>query len=141
MIKGFVTIAKSLYRAIEEDVKFYWSDKCKKAFETVKQVLTKPPILSYPSTEFTFILDTDASDNGIGAVLSQIQDGVERVIAYYSRVLDKAEINYCVTRRELLTVIHSVKNFHRYLIDKKFNIRADHALLTCLLNFKEPEGQ
>ena len=88
-----------------------------------------------------FILDTDASDHSIRAVLSQIQDDVERVISYYSRVLDKVERNSCVTRRELLAVIDSVKNFHRYSIGKQFIIRTDHASLTWLLNFKEPEGQ
>ena len=68
----------------------------------LKQALSTPSILAFPRTDLPFILDTDASDHGMGAVLSQIQEGIERVIAYYSRVLSKAERNYCVTRRELL---------------------------------------
>ena len=73
--------------------------------------MTKPPIFSYPSFKFTFILDTEASDHRIGAVFSQIQAEVERIIAYYSRVLDKTKRNYCVTRQELLAVIDLMKNF------------------------------
>ena len=56
-------------------------------------------------------------------------------------MLDKLERNYCVTRRELLAVIDSMKNFHRYLIGRQFIVRTDHASLTWPLSFKEPEGQ
>ena len=78
----------------------------------------------------------------MGAVLSQKQDGVERVISYYSKSLSKAERNYCVTRRELLAVVSSVKHYHHYLYSAKFTIRTDHSALHWLLKtFKNPEGQ
>jgi hypothetical protein len=57
-------------------------------------------------------VDTDASIIGIGRVLSQIKDGQERVIAYYSRTLNKAERNVCVTRRELLAIVRTLEYFH-----------------------------
>ena len=97
--------------------------------------------MAYPSSEVIFKLDTDASNFGIGGVISQIQDGHERVIAYGSRSLTKAERNYCVTRRELLAIVHFVKYFHHYLYGQKFIVRTDHAALRWLFNFKEPEGQ
>ena len=88
-----------------------------------------------------FILDTDASDMGIGAVLLQVQeDGSERVIAYASRVLTKPERRYCVTRRELLAVVSFVQHFRPYLLGKHFLLWTDHGSLTWLSNFKEPEG-
>ncbi|KAG8184468.1 hypothetical protein JTE90_002315 [Oedothorax gibbosus] len=62
-----------------------------------------------------FILDTDASKEGIGAVLSQEVDGKERVIAYFSKSLSKPERNYCVTRKELLAIVKAVEHFHHYL--------------------------
>jgi len=76
-----------------------------------------------------FILDTDASNHGIGVVLSQVQNGSEKVIAYFSRVLNKAERNYCITRRELLALVASLKSFHHYLYGRKLQIRADHISL------------
>ena len=76
-----------------------------KSFLNLKQALSTPPILAFPPTDLLFILDRDASDQGIGALLSQIQEGIETVIAYYSRVLSKADRNYFVTRRELLVVV------------------------------------
>lgn len=106
-------------------------------------MLTTAPVLGYPIPGETFILDTDASGTGIGAVVSQIQDGKERVIAFYSRSLTKAEKHYynCITRRELLAVVAAVKHFHHYLYGIKFLVRTDHSALHWLMNFKNPEGQ
>lgn len=100
-----------------------------------------PPILSYPSQAKLFILDTDASNCGIGAVLSQVQSGEEKVIIYFSKVFINAEKNYCVTRRELLAVARSVVNYHHYLVGRRITIRPDHASLHWLLSFENPEDQ
>ncbi|GBM83231.1 Retrovirus-related Pol polyprotein from transposon 297 [Araneus ventricosus] len=107
----------------------------------LKQALTSSPILTYPRTDKDFILDTDASNEGIGAVLSQNIGNEERVIAYFSKSLGKPERNYCVTRKELLAIVKSIEYFHHYLYRRKFLLRTDHASLRWLLNFKEPEGQ
>lgn len=105
-VKGFSSLAKPLYVLTEKSVKFSWDEKCQNAFEKLKQMSTSSPILSFPKEESKFVLDTDASDTGIAdAVLSQQQDGVEKVIAYFRRVLSKTERNYCVTRRELLAML------------------------------------
>jgi len=77
-------------------------------------------LLSFPSREGKFILDTDASGYRISAVLSQEQEGTEKVIAYFSRVLSKAERNYCVTRRELLAMVQLIKYFYHYLYGRRF---------------------
>ena len=111
IIKRFSSIAKPLYRLTEKKTKFDWTDDCQKSFLNLKQALSTPPILAFPRTDLPFILDTDAFDHGIGADLSQIQEGIERVIAYYSRVLSKAKRNYCVSRRELLAVVDPVQIF------------------------------
>ncbi|KAI8737343.1 Transposon Ty3-I Gag-Pol polyprotein [Biomphalaria glabrata] len=74
----------------------------------LKDTLVSSSILAYPIPGMTFILDTDASNTG------KI-DGTERVIAYFSRSLLKAERNYCVTRRELLAVVDAIKHFHRWI--------------------------
>ncbi len=140
-VPGFADIAKPLTRLTEENSEFIWDLKCQHAFEELKKVLIDSPILSYPRTEGKFILDTDASNIGIGSVLSQMQDGQERVIAYFSKVLSKPERNYCVTRRELLAVIKSVEHFRKYLYGRKFLLRTDHSALVWLLRFKNPEGQ
>jgi hypothetical protein len=72
-------------------------------------------ILALPLPGQRFIVDTDASNVGIGGVLSQVKDRQERVIAYYSKTLNKAERNYCVTRQELLAIVRTLQHFHKYL--------------------------
>ena len=80
----------------------------------MKQLLSETPILGYPTADDPFVVDTDASLVGVGAVLSQIQDGNEKVIPYFRHRhrLSKAESNYCVTRRELLAVIKAFRKLH-----------------------------
>ena len=81
----------------------------------LKRELLNAPILAYPDPTRSFILDTDASGYGSGAMLSQIQGGRERVIAYGRRTMTKEERRYCVTRQELLTVVNFVKQYCHYL--------------------------
>ncbi|GBL63530.1 Transposon Ty3-I Gag-Pol polyprotein [Araneus ventricosus] len=140
-VKNFSTIARPLHKLTEAKSNFNWTDECEKSFNSLKQALTSSPILTYHRTDKDFILDTDASNKGIGAVLSQNIGNEERVIAYFSKSLGKPERNYCVTRKELLAIVKSIEHFHHYLYGRKFLLRTDQASLRWLLNFKEPEGQ
>ncbi|MCG8075029.1 MAG: reverse transcriptase, partial [Candidatus Thiodiazotropha taylori] len=140
-ISGFSMIAKPLYRLTEKEQSFLWSDECDESFRTLKKKLTGAPVLAYPDFSEAFILDTDASDSNIGAVLSQIQNGTERVICYGSRSLSKAEKKYCVTRTELLALVYFVKYYRHYLLGRKFTVRTDHNSLRWMLKTKNPEGQ
>lgn len=107
-IEHFSEIASPLTKLTCKNGKFVWNREFQKAFELLKQKSVSAPILSYPQKEGKFILDTDASLYGIGAVLSQIQiengEEIEKVIAYASKTLSKSEQNYCTTYRELLAV-------------------------------------
>jgi len=80
----------------------------------------------YPLPDLPCILDTDASDVAVGAVLSQVINGVERPIAFFSKVLGDTEKNYCPTRRELLAVVLSLQHFRHYLLGNKIILRTDH---------------
>ena len=72
-------------------------------------------MFAYPNFQLQFLLYTDASDSAIGAVLSQVQEGQECVIAYWSRKLQKAERNYSTTEQEALAVVSSLKKFYPYV--------------------------
>ena len=124
-VPGFANIAKPLTRLTEENRQFAWNEECQNAFVHLKQILVSAPVLAYPKRDGKFVLDTDASNVGIGGVLSQVQDGHEKVIGYFSKVLSKPERNYCVTRRELLAVVKSVEHFYKYLYGRKFLLRTD----------------
>ena len=73
--------------------------------------------------------------------MSQLQDGVERPIAFASRTLSKSEGNYRVTRRELLAIVEFVKQHQHYLQGARFCIRTDHAPLRSVINANDPEKQ
>jgi len=140
-VKNFSSIAAPLFALMKKGIEFVWTDECQTAFETLKSRLTSAPILALPTDEGTYTLDTDASDYGLGAVLSQKQDGVERVIAYASRTMTKSERHYETTRKELLAVIFGLKQFRQYLLGRHFVIRTDHAALSWLRKTPEPMPQ
>ena len=141
-IHEFSQIAKPLHRLTERNAPFEWTRDCQHSFEQLKGKLTTAPILAYPDYSRPFLLDTDASDVGIGAVLAQHDDeGRERVVAYASRTLSRTERKYCVTRHELLAVVTFVQHFRPYLLGRAFTLRTDHGSLTWLQSFKNPEGQ
>ncbi|GFU49392.1 hypothetical protein TNCV_2161901 [Trichonephila clavipes] len=94
--------------------------ECEDSFLQLKEDLTSSPILIYPQPDKPFILDTDASNESVGAVLSQEIDGQERVVAYWSKCLSKPERNYCVTRKELLAIVKAIEHFHHYLYGQNF---------------------
>ena len=103
------------------------------------------PILSYPRREGEFFLSTDASDDGLGAVLEQDQLSKEgkverKVVAYASKILSRTQRRYCTTNKELLAVITSCEQFRYYLLGRKFTVITDHSSLRWLQRFKEPEG-
>ena len=141
-IKDFGTTAKPLQRLLEKNIAFEWTQQCQGAFDHLRKCLMTTPILAFPDHSRHFMLDTDASDTGIGAILSQVQDdGGEAVIAYASRSLSRQEQRYCVTRRELLAVVEFIHHFRHYLLGVHFTLRTDHGSLVWIQNFKEPEGQ
>ena len=78
-VKGYAHIAGPLNRLLKKDQAYEWTEDCQKAFDELKKVMTSPPVLALPNDQDTFVLDTDAAEGSIGAVLSQVQDGVETV--------------------------------------------------------------
>ncbi|CAG2246096.1 unnamed protein product [Mytilus edulis] len=140
-ILHFSEIASPLTQLTGKNVKFEWTKDCEAAFTQLKNALMSTPVLAYPNPQLPFILDTDASNVGIGAVLSQVQDGQEKAIAFGSKKLNKAQQRYNVTRRELLAVITFVHQFRHFLLGNKFLLRTDHSSLRWLFNFKDPQGQ
>ena len=140
-VRGFAAICRPLYQLTEKNAPFRWTSECDNAFCELKQLLTSAPVLSYPDFSKPFILDTDASNVGIGAVLSQNHNGMEHVVAYASKSLTKAERNYSVTRRELLAIVTFTNHFRQYLLGREFVLRTDHHSLSWLRNFKNPDGQ
>ena len=141
LVQGFAGIAEPLHALTKKGAKWNWNEECQEAFEELKRRLTSAPIMTLPQDDDVYVLDTDASDCHIGAVLSVGRQNKETVVAYGSRLYSKAERNYCVTRKELLAVVYFTKLYRHYLLGRRFTIRTDHAALQWLKKTPEPIGQ
>jgi len=139
-VQNFASIAELLSALTKKGVRFSWSPEAQNAFERPKRALTKMVNLAYPQPDQTFVLDTDASDVAVGAILSTAVYGVERPIAFFSRVMISAQRNYCPTRRELLAVIADLQHFRHYLVGTTVILRTENYSLKFLRTFKRPEG-
>ena len=112
-----------------------WGEAQQSAFNTLKEKLSSPPVLAYADFSKPFVLHTDASTEGLGAVLYQVQDGQEKVIAYASRGLRNSERNYPAHKLEFLCLKWSVtEKFHDYLYGNQFEVCTDNNPLTYVLS-------
>ena len=128
--------------SLRRDINFQWTEECEEAVNTLKTTLISDPVLAFPQENAgQFKIDCDASNVAIGAVLSQVQDGEEKVIAFYSKCFSRQERRYCTTRKELMAVVMSIKHFHHYMYGRHFHVRSDHNSLRWLMNFAVVEGQ
>ena len=123
-------------KSIRTRIKELWNDDCQQSFDKLKDLLTSAPILAYPDYNKPFLLETDASEEGLGAVLSQEQDGKVKVIAYASRGLRAGERNmdnYSSRKLELLALKWAVcDKFREHLLGSKFVVYTDNNPLTYL---------
>ena len=127
-IVNFSDIATPLNKLLEKQSKFIWDDECQISFNHLKYLLTNSPVLCYPSLDQDFILYSDASGNGLGAVLEQ--EG--RVVSYASKTLTKAERNNSTIEKQCLALVFGTKQFRHYLLGRKFKIVTDNCPLKWL---------
>ena len=107
-MKDFAGIASPLSSLTKKKVPFIWNHECQTAFDRLQKELITAPVLEFPDYTGTFILDTDASNTSLSAVLSNVINGEERPLVYASRVLSKTETNYSTTKGEALAVVQAV---------------------------------
>ena len=143
-IPGFAKIAHSLHALTKKNVPFKWNSDCNTAFNLLKDCLITAPVLSYPQfgDGKEFVLETDASGIGLGAVLAQEQqDGQLHPTTYASRTLDPHERNYGITELETLALVWAVRYFRPYILGHRTIVFTDHAACTSLLNAARPSGK
>ena len=141
-VENYASIAEPLHKLLRKNAQRYmWNEQCQYSFDLLKQKLANPPILTYPDFTIPFIVSTDALSTAIGGILSQIHDGGEKVVAYWSRQLQKAERSYSTIEREALAVVGAIKEFYPYLYGFSFTVVTDHNPLTSLKGNKDTGGR
>ncbi len=147
-IRAFAEKAHPLTKLTRKNEKWVWGDEQRDAFRCIKNCLVSKPILGYPDFSRDFIIYTDASGYGIGAVLAQMQrpphssgNDLEVVIAYSSKHLNDREAKWSTTEKEAYAIIHAINVFKPYLYGRKFTVVTDHRPLEWLMSKKEPAGR
>ena len=136
---NFSDIAAPLTNLLSKKVKFVWTDDCQMAFDKVKLLLQKSPVLKSPDYEKPFKLIIDSSDVGTGSVLVQeASDGLDHPVSYFSKKFLKYQKNYSVVEKETLGLVLALEHFDVYLGSTPFKIKVytDHNPLTFLKTMK-----
>ena len=143
-VPGFAVLASPLHALTKKSATFQWGEAAESAFVRLKTALSRPPVLAYPQfgPGRTFILETDASIVGLGAILSQVQDdGMIHPIAYASRAVDKHERNYGISELETLGLVWAVRYFRPYILGHPCVVYTDHIACLSILNTAKPSGK
>ena len=140
-IKDFSMHAEPLYRLTKKNIPFVWSNEQEQAFNYMKKTLTSFPIIQFPDFSMPFYTQSDASDKGFGAILGQIRNGTEVVVAYASKAITSSQINWSTIEKEAFAIVWSVKYFRHYLYGRTFTIYMDHNPLKWLFTLKCPGGR
>ena len=139
-VRNFADIAEPLTKLTKKNNQFKWTDESQTAFEKLKIALEDATTLSYPYPNLPCIVDSDASDVAIGAVLSQVIEGMERPIAFYSRIMSQTQRNYCRPGESSWQQSQPFITSDIICWGNKVTLRTDHHSLKWLNTFKRPEG-
>lgn len=144
-IKNYAKIAEPLLKQLRNSINtnhhIKWNAECENSMQMLKNKLTQAPIMNTPNFEYPFILEVDACEYGLGAVLTQEYNEHKYVIAYASRTLSTAERNYAATEREALAIVWATKHFRAYIEGSKIYIRSDCKALEWMRNAKDVTGR
>ncbi len=140
-IPDFATLAKPLTDMTKKGQVFAWAGEHQASFQRLQQALQQAPVLGHPNYQLPMEIHCDASGFGLGAILIQRQEGGERVIAYASRLLDKAETNYSISEKECLALVFAVQRFRCYVWGVKIRVVTDHHALCWLMKKKNLAGR
>ena len=137
-IPGFSTKAQPLFELLKDDVKWEWGAAQQSAFTELRDCMIKQPVLAIADPNKPYVMETDASDVGLGAILMQEDENKQlHPIAFASRSLNSAERNYSPTDREALAIVWSLEHFNTYCEGHKYTALTDHAALRYLFNNKD----
>lgn len=133
-LADFSQVAEPLRMLTRKDQQFMWEDAQQRSFQKLKDLLTRAETLAYFKNECRTRIVADAGPTGIGAVLTQLQDGLWRVISHASRNLTDVERRYSQTEKEGLALVWACERFKLYVFGREVELETDHKPLQCIYN-------
>ena len=142
LVPNYASIAVPLYRLLKKEQVFLWDGDHQKAFDMIKNVLAEDAARFVPDLNKEFIVKTDASEKGIGAMLVQeTSEGTRRVVEYASKKFSEAEKRYPVIEQEAAGIMFAVDRWRHFLLGKKFRLETDHRPLVWLRTKRDCSGK
>ncbi|CAM5080298.1 unnamed protein product, partial [Eretmochelys imbricata] len=136
-IPNYASVIESLRELLWGSSTLMWTTDAQASFKMVKDLIVHSPVLALFSPALPTIVTTDASDYGLGVVLTQLhEDNTERTVAFASRTLSNAERKYSAVEKEALACVWATEKWRTYLWGRMFKLRTDHSPLTTLLTMK-----
>ncbi|CAM5080288.1 unnamed protein product [Natator depressus] len=136
-IPSYASVIEQLWELLGRSSTLVWTTDAQASFETVKDLIVHSPVLALFSPVLPTVVTTDASDYGLGAVLTQLhEDNTERTVAFASRTLSNAERKYSTVEKEALACVWAIEKWRTYLWGRMFKLHTDHSPLTTLLTTK-----
>lgn len=133
-IKDFRKVSSLMFTLLTKDAKFQWTPECQQAFEIIKEKIMTTPVLQGPKWNLPFHIHLDASDKEIGVVLGQQEEKDPYVIYYISQNLVGPELNYTITKKEFLVVVHAFNKSRNYITGYQVIVHTYHVSIRYLMN-------
>lgn len=135
-IENFSIIADPIFELTRKNAVFEWNERRQHAFDTIKKLLTSRPLLRFPDSTLPFVVQVDAANTGVGAVLMQDAGNGEQPVAFMSQKLNRSQRNWCTTEKECFAVVSAIRKWSHYIAGRDFTVRTDHHAL-CWLNRRQ----
>ncbi len=140
-VKDLNIILAPMYDLLKNNTRFVWSSECQAAFEKMKTILCQPPVLYSPSSHDKFVLDTDASDIGLGGCLKAVNNNGTFIVGYCSKKFVDHEIGWNIVEKEAFAILHNIRHFHHFLAGGKFTIRCDNRVVSYVKDKTKPRNK
>lgn len=141
LIPHFAELTVPLTDLTKKGTRFMWSERCEKAFQTLKDYLISEPVVQLPNFEKPFIIRTDASEDAMGAVLQQEINGKRHVVCYASQKFNQTQRKYPTIDKEATALMWALEKFRHYLLGGEFKIETDHRPLKWLKSMSNADGR